>query len=257
MNRNGMLWLKDIFAPNRYALEFYPAPGKERAPAALLCPGGGYGCVMSCVEGVPIAKALNDLGYAAFVLRYRVREKALFPAPLLDLGRAVKEITENRGKWPIDPNHYAIFGFSAGAHLTAMFGTEALGWKKLGLPRPEAVILSYPVITMGPKTHPGSRRYLLGKKPTKAAAARCSVEKRVSGQYPPTYLWYGDADKTVDPANSRMMADALQKAGVPCVAREYPGVDHGVGLGTGLICEGWLQEAVDFWRQQENAREES
>jgi len=29
----------------------------------------------------------------------------------------------------------------------------------------------------------------------------------------------------------------------------FPGVDHGVGPGTGTAAEGWLNRAVDFWRK--------
>ena len=250
MDMTGLWALRDIFGANRYELKFYPAPGKTVGPRALVCPGAGYGAVMSCFQRIPVAGALNQRGYAAFVLRYHVRKKAAFPAPLLDLGRAVKAITENKGGWPIDPSRYAVFGFSAGAHLTAMFGTEALGWKRLGLPRPAALVLSYPVITMAERTHPGSRENLLGKQSEPSAIARCSVERQVSGQYPPTFLWCGDADNTVDPENSRMMHAALEEAGVPHLWKMYPGVDHGVGLGTGLACEGWLDEAVQFWQSQ-------
>ncbi len=250
MNWTGLLCLRDGFAPNRYALKFYPAPNKEKAPVAIICPGGGYSAVMSGIEGVPIARALNDAGYAAFIVRYRVRNRAAFPAPLQDLGRAVKEVAENRAGWPIDPSRYAIFGFSAGAHLTAMFGVNHLGWEKMGLPRPTALILSYPVVTMGSQTHMGSRENLLGKTPSEAAIEQCSVERQVNGQYPPTFLWCGDSDRTVDPANSRMLDTALQNARVPHVWREYHGVDHGVGLGKGLACESWLQDAIDFWQHQ-------
>lgn len=40
--------------------------------------------------------------------------------------------------------------------------------------------------------------------------------------------------------------------GVPHKLVVYPGVDHGVGLGKGLACEGWLDEAVRFWESQQS-----
>lgn len=42
---------------------------------------------------------------------------------------------------------------------------------------------------------------------------------------------------------------AMEAAGVLCEHTSYPGVGHGVGLGEGLPCAGWLQRAVEFWRQ--------
>ena len=251
MDTTGLESLRDMFGPNRYELKFYPAPGSERTPFALVCPGGGYVCVMSCIEGKPIAKALNERGYSVFVLRYRCRERARYPSPLIDIANAVKEILAHADCYRVDPQNYAVFGFSAGGHLAAMYGVKALGWGKFALPRPTALVLSYPVITMGEKTHAGSRDNLLGKHPAHDAIQRCSVEKQVNADYPPTFLWCGDADKTVDPDNSRMLADALAACHVPHRLTVFPGVDHGVGLGKGLACEQWLDEAVTFWKEQE------
>lgn len=252
MNTTGFEALRDILGPNRYELKFFPAPGGQRTRFALICPGGGYSCVMSCIEGKPVALALNERGYSAFVLRYRCRERAKYPTPLVDIARAVRHILQNADTYNVDTRDYAVFGFSAGGHLAAMFGTEALGWGKFELPRPGALVLSYPVVTMTQKTHGGSRDNLLGKTPTDAEINRCSVEKQVNSHYPPTFVWCGDADKTVDPCNSRMLSDALTAHGVPHKLVVYHGVDHGVGLGKGLACEGWPDEAVRFWESQQS-----
>ena len=80
-----------------------------------------------------------------------------------------------------------------------------------------------------------------------------SVEKHVTSKYPPTFIWYGDADSTVNPINSQMLAEALKENNVPYVLREYKNVEHGAGLGRGLPCEGWIEEAVSFW--MENAKD--
>ena len=252
MNTTGFEALRDIFGPNRYELKFYPAPNGQHAHFALICPGGGYESVMSCIEGKPIAQALNKRGYSAFVLRYRCRARAKYPTPLVDVARAVREILANADRYNVETKDYAVFGFSAGGHLAAMFGVPSLGWGKFDLPRPGVLVLSYPVITMGQKTHEGSRKNLLGKTPTDAEIRRCSMEKQVDFKYPPTFVWCGDSDKTVDPDNSKMMADALENYHVPHVLKVYPGVDHGVGLGAGSSCENWLDEAVAFWKRQES-----
>lgn len=90
------------------------------------------------------------------------------------------------------------------------------------------------VITMGEKTHPGSRDNLLSKTPDAAMLDLTSVEKKVTPTYPSTFVWCGDADRTVDPEDSRMLAGELKKNGIPHRFVEY----HGVGLGEGLACEG-------------------
>lgn len=239
---------KDILHPNRYALEKYLIKDGKKHPFAIICPGGGYGAVCSCIEGYPYAKKLNELGCSAFVLYYRVREKALYPAPQEDLARALHEILDHAEEWNLDIDNYSVWGSSAGGHLAASFGTDAMGYKKYNLPKPGALVLSYPVITMLEKTHADTRRNLLGQNIGEEMMRLASVEHQVTHDYPPTFLWCGDADKTVDPCNCDLLKDALAQHGIPCRFLRYQGIDHGVGLGEGLACEGWLDEAVAFWQ---------
>lgn len=237
----------DFHHPNDYELIPYLVKDGKKHPFAIICPGGGYGMVCSFVEGKPFAEKLNALGIHALVLYYRVREKALYPAPQEDLARAVREAHGKAELWNLDTENYSIWGSSAGGHLAASFGTETMGYVKYGLPKPGAMVLVYPVVTMGDLTHEGSREHLLGKERTPDAERMASVELQVTQHYPPTFLWCGDADATVPPENSRMLAAALKQAGVAVQFEEYPGIDHGVGLGTGTVCEEWFRKAVAFW----------
>ncbi|MBP3673850.1 MAG: alpha/beta hydrolase [Oscillospiraceae bacterium] len=242
--------IRDTYRPNRYALKPRLIRDSKRHPVAIICPGGGYRRVCSFLEGEPYAKKLNRMGYHAVIVYYRVKDLARFPAPQDDLARAVGEVFENADRWNLDTNCYSIWGSSAGGHLAASFGTEAMGYAKYGLPKPGAVILTYPVVTMGEKTHPGSRNFLLGPAPSGDLITLTSVEQQITPSYPPTFLWWGDADGTVDPDNSRMLLSALERNGIPCVHREYHGVDHGIGIGKGFACYGWFEEAVAFWESQ-------
>ena len=237
----------DFWRFNRYGLkEFVIRDGKNH-PFAVICPGGGYGMVCSFIEGLPFAKKLNEMGYSAFVVYYRVKKKAKFPAPQEDLAQAIHDILARAEEWNLDTEGYSVWGSSAGGHLAASFGTESMGYQKYGLPKPGALVLTYPVVTMGSETHAGSRENLLGNDPTENMVHLTSVEQQVTANYPPTLLWCGDADKCVEPKNSFMLEAALKAANVPCQFLVYEGVDHGVGLGEGLICEGWIDKAVDFW----------
>lgn len=245
--------IRDIFFTlNAYRLDdrFVIRDGK-RHPFALLCPGGGYSMVCSFIEGVPIAKALNQRGISAFILYYRVKKKAAYPAPQDDLARAVREILDKRDDFLVDADGYSIWGGSAGGHLAASFGTAEMGWRKYGLPKPGALVLAYPVITMDASlTHAGTRENLLGKNPTNEMVRLASIEKNVDAAYPPAFLWCGDADKVVSPENTRLLDHALTAAGVKHACRVYPGVGHGIGPGTGTSAEGWINEAIDFWMAQ-------
>lgn len=239
----------DYWRGRDYGLKEYVIRDGKRHPFALICPGGGYEMVCSFIEGAPYAKKLNKLGYSAFVLYYRCGEKAAFPAPQDDLAKALRNILSRADELSLETENYSLWGSSAGGHLAAAFGTEKIGYSKYNLPKPGAIILSYPVITMGKLTHEGSRKNLLGEAATEEMVQLTSIENQVTGDYPPTFLWCGDADRTVDPENSRAMARALTANGVPHQFIEYPGVDHGVGLGTGLPCEPWFRNAVSFWER--------
>ena len=244
-----MLVARDLNRENRYELMPYLVKDGKRHPFAVICPGGGYRKVASYVEGHPFALRLNEMGFHAFVVYYRVREKARFPAPLDDLARGIGEIFDHADQWLLDTRGYSLWGSSAGGHLAGSFGTESMGYAKYGLPKPGAMVLVYPVVTMGDKTHAGSRENFLGENPTPKEMEQTSIHLQVTGYYPPTFLWWGDADASVPPDNSRILLSALERNGVPCQHREYPGVGHGVGLGEGLVCEGWFDEAVKFWER--------
>lgn len=228
----------------------YPLLNGAPHPFAVICPGGGYAKVSDPLEGEDFARRLNAAGCAAFVVHYSVGERARFPAPLEDLAAAVRNILSRAEELNVDPADYSVWGASAGGHLAALFASEARGWKKFSLPRPGALVLCYPVVTMEePLTHEGSRLRLLGPDPDPALVEGTSAEKLVTPAWPPTCLWWGEADTAVDPANSRMLLAALEAAGVLCEHTFYPGVGHGVGLGSGLPCAGWPERAVEFWRR--------
>lgn len=241
---------RDFYHPNDYELVPYLVDDGKKHPFAIICPGGAYGMVCSYVEGEPFARKLNSMGIHAFVLYYHVRDKALYPAPQEDLARAVREVHERAEQWKLDTRNYSVWGSSAGGHLAASFGTEAMGYPRYNLPKPGALVLIYPVVSMGPQSHPDTRMHLLGEAPSAEAVYMASVEKQVTHSYPATFLWCGNGDQLVPPDNSRMLAAALAEHGIPYEYVEYPEVDHGVGLGTGLVCEDWLERAVAFWREQ-------
>jgi len=144
--RLGIRKIADIIRPNSYALKKYLIRDGKKHPIAIICPGGGYNRVCSYVEGLPFAKALNRMGVSAVVVYYRVRERAGFPAPQDDLARAVRQVLANAEAWNLDAAHYSVWGSSAGGHLVGTFGCENIGYRKYGLPKPDTLVLIYPVI---------------------------------------------------------------------------------------------------------------
>lgn len=226
----------------------FPVPGSRKF--LLIIPGGGYFNVCSFVEGFPIARRCVELGISAFILQYRCSGWAHYPNPQEDAAQAVKYILKNAQQFGLTGTDYAVCGFSAGGHLAASFGTEALGYARFGAPRPQAELLGYPVVTMGEKTHEGSRALLLGENADDPAIReQWSVEKQVTGNYPPTFVWNCAADDCVPAENSAMLEAALTGSGVPVCHEIFPGTVHGWGLGDGTPAEGWFDRAIRFWKE--------
>lgn len=238
---------RDVFHPNEYELVPFLIRDGKKHKVSVICPGGGYNMVCSFIEGETYAQRLNAMGFSAVVVYYRCRELARYPAPQEDLARAVREVLEKAEEWDLDMDGYSVWGSSAGGHLAASFGTNNMGYPMYGLPKPGAIMLSYPVITMGKMTHEGTRNNLLGQAPGSEEKRYASIEHQITADYPPTFVWCGSADTCVNPENSRMLARALEEQNIRYRFIEYPGIEHGVGLGTGMACEGWIEEAVRFW----------
>lgn len=238
---------KDPALRERFLIHF---PVEKKSGFVVTCSGGAYIGAASMIEGYPTCKEINDLGYHAFTVNYRAGSNAKAPNPIEDLAIAIKYILEHADELNVDPENYAVAGFSAGGHLAACFGTEALGWKKYGLPRPAAVMLAYPVITMQEYTHADSRKNFLQEAAEDISMQKkYSVEEQVTKEYPPTYVWQCSRDNTVPIENTKLLVRAFEQTHVPYIYQTFDSEWHGWGCGKGTLAEGWVKEAVGFWEK--------
>ena len=204
-------------------------------PAMLVIAGGGYGFV-SNREKEPVALYYVAQGFDAFTLTYSINPIS-YPYQLLEGCMAMAYIRENADIYGIDNEHVSAVGFSAGGHLCAMLATvcdekeikEFLG-DKVSLCRPDAVVLSYPVITLGEKTHYGTSVNISGG--DENLKARLSLENRVTDKSSPAFIWTTVNDATVPCENSLYMALAYKKAGVPFELHVFENGVHGLSLAT-------------------------
>lgn len=210
---------------------------QEKArPAVIVVPGGSY-FFTSDREADPVAYQFLAAGYNVFTLRYSV-EPDRYPTSLLQLAALIAHIRENAAQYHVQPDAIAVCGFSAGGHLAASSGIlwgESVIAKTLGIEnrmaRPDAMILSYPVITSGEYAHRGSFECLLGERAGDADwLARLSLERRVDGTTPPAFIWHTFADELVPVENSLLLASALRRAGVPFELHIFPDGIHGLSL---------------------------
>jgi acetyl esterase/lipase len=68
-----------------------------------------------------------------------------------------------------------------------------------------------------------------------------------SSAEPPTFVVVGEQDAIAPPTIMKKRVEALRKAGTEVEFREYEGLGHGFGLGTGTSAEGWVFDAIRFW----------
>jgi acetyl esterase/lipase len=193
--------------------------GRPGAPFAVVCPGGGFSYVASVHEGFPHAAAISSRGYNAFVLKYQAgRGEAIATR---DLAAAVTYVFRNAEALGVGTTGYSLWGSSAGARMAASIGSHGVASYGGGdeVPRPSAVVMAYT-----------------------GHSDRVPVE-------PPTFVVVGRDDGIAPPATMARRVEALRRSGTPAEFREYEGLGHGFGLGTGTSAEGWVFDAIRFWER--------
>ena len=179
--------------------------------------GGGFAYVGAMHDSFPHALELSKTGYNAFALIYRPGAQTACE----DLARAISFIFENAEELGVDTECYSLWGGSAGGRMAAYLGTYgAAAFGGDDIPKPGTVVMQYT----------GHSEY--------------------SENDPPTYACVGTSDGIADWRRMQARLDAMDKLGIPTEFHAYEGLRHGFGLGTGTAAEGWLEDAVRFWKMQ-------
>lgn len=225
LSRTGVI-LETYLADEESLKQSIKRPFPHR-PLVLVFPGGGYH-FLSDREAEPVALRLLSLGIQAVVVRYSVAP-ARYPVALEQAAEAMQYAREHAEQWLCDSRKIAVMGFSAGGHAAAHLGTR---WHEMGFDpvcRPDAMILSYPVITSGEFAHRNSFKCLLAEREEELKDV-VSLEKHVTPDTPPTFLWHTWTDELVPVENSLMFAAALRRTSVPCEMHIFGVGQHGLSL---------------------------
>jgi len=215
---------------------FLPDPAKANGAAVIVAPGGGFRILSMGNEGWEVARALNERGVAAFVLKYRLRPTAPdwaefdkgnpltapspgssganAPAPspvvlpLEDATAAFKLVRARAKEWHIDPNRIGMMGFSAGA------GTTMAATLKSTENKPAFIAPIY--------------------------GAQVAVD--VPADAPPMFVALA-ADDPLFGKNEYGLITAWKNAGRPVEFHLYQNGGHGFGLGNpGKTSTGWFPQ---------------
>lgn len=239
--------------PARAAVQLFWFPAEQTGSRyAIVLGGNALGTSGELSEGYAAAAQLHRLGYTVFVLRYSIEENRADNAPLEDLARAVRLITERADGFGVQTKDYALVGFSSGAQIAGVFANKARGYGRYGVQKPGVLLMAYPIVDLS------------------AAKLACHIScdpadyswkyywmnlrDAVDDDYPPVYFWRGDNDLSVSPAwmpgQHDDFAKALAAHGIPYQKTYYKNAPHGIGTGRGTDAEGWIEKAAAFWEEQ-------
>lgn len=253
------------------------------SPAVIICPGGGFGR-LSPREMEPIALRFVSEGISAFVLEYPVGDESGEADVILSsIALAVAYVRSNAGKYSVRPDQISVCGFSAGGYVAASL---AVGWKredicsKLNLTpeqiRPNGAILCYPVIDIEKQRGYHEHQYkgetinladamryrLLGAKDeyTKEEKDSIALQKQVSSDTCPCFIWHTANDQSVHVDNSLCFSQAMAKYNVPFEMHIFGSGVHGLALSNHITeareedvnksCACWFDLCINWLREQ-------
>lgn len=235
-----------------------------RRPAVIVVPGGGYGMVCPR-EGEVIAARFLAKGFQTFVLTYlAAKEGVSYPEERNELGAAIDYLKKNADAFHINKKEIFAVGFSAGGHLVADVAMEEKELReKYSLDaKLKGIGLAYPVISYEEGEVGTYRNLLKGYEEEEKGILqkKLSLEKHVTKENPPAYVFATGNDQVVPVSNAIRYASALFKNGVMCELHVFPNGAHGFSSGDGETCSSasyfdptgrvryWTDECASFFR---------
>lgn len=203
----------DVIAPD--------TPGPH--PVLVFIHGGGWH------SGAPgeyafIGRHFARVGYLVVLPGYRLGEAGRYPHMLEDSAAALAWVQDNAARLGGDPDRVFVMGHSAGAYNAVMLALDGQWLERAGVTPgliKGVVGLSGPY-DFYPFTSDSARNAF-----AHVADPRVTQPiNHVRAPAPPMLLLSGDADDTVKMRNSKVLAQALTKAGQPTSPVILSGVDH-------------------------------
>lgn len=228
-----------------HLLDLYkPRASTSALPLVVWIHGGSWRYLDKSHMEAPRSLICN--GFAVASIDYRLSNEAPFPAQIRDVKAAIRHLRANATSYGVDPDRIAVFGSSAGGHLSALAGTsggvvdlESLSMGNASTSsRVQAVIdwfghsdleqLDVQLLAQGCPAESANRsqpnslesQFLgctLGESGCSAQAQRANPIAYVGADDPPHLIMHGTQDCTVPRAQAIGLFEALKAQGA-CVS---------------------------------------
>ncbi len=212
-------------------LDFYKAKNASaRAPLVIFVHGGGWkrGDKRNAT-GSDKVKHFTDLGYHFASINYRLVPAATVEQQGADVAAAIAYLVSNAEKLGIDRSRIVLMGHSAGAHLSALVGTDPQYLQKAGLNLSDlsGVVpidgAAYDVpaqISEGARIMNDTYKQAFGTDPARQKSL--SPYWHASGPNAPSFLIL-HVDREDGKRQSEALADALRKGGTKVQLNAFEG----------------------------------
>ncbi|UCG47885.1 MAG: alpha/beta hydrolase [Phycisphaerales bacterium] len=231
---------------------YVPPTDAKPMPVIVWVHGGGWRGGSKGSGGM--ALPMLGRGFAVVDVGYRLSGEAIFPAQVQDCKAAVRWVRANAKKYGLDADRIGAWGSSAGGHLVALLGTagDVKEFDTDANPEYSSAVQAVcdwfgPTDFLKMDEHslegarlihnaPGSPESLLvggpiQKEPYRTMAVKANPITYVTKNDPPFLIMHGDKDMLVPLHQSRLLYDALKKAGVDATLHVVEGAGHGLRNG--------------------------
>ncbi len=223
--------------------DIYRPDNDTLCPSVILIHGGGWsaGDKWNMQDH---ARQLAQAGFVAVSINYRLAPRHLIHTQIDDCRAALRWWAEEADNHRADPKRLAVWGYSAGAHLSCLIAAK---------PEPDMPPIAAVIAGGAPcefSSYPADNQFLskvMGgtQREVPEVYRNVSPVTHANSQCPPTLFYHGTQDLIVPPKSSRMMFEELKKCGVETVYHEVEGQGHL----TTFIDAAARKKAIEFLNQ--------
>lgn len=188
---------------------YIPVKG-ENLPGVVMVHGGGWNS-RDYEDNRSIARSLASHGYSVININYRFPPKHLHPAPIEDLKTALAWFRKNSEKYKLNPEKIALWGYSAGGHITSLYALQQSG-KPEGV---QAVVSGGTPYDLTWYTHsPIIGPYIGGRRDKKLKEYfEASPAWNIRKDAPPFFIYHAQNDKLVEYAQATSFEARMKREG--------------------------------------------